>query len=154
RAQIRHEQLLSEASLAGIYFGYEWVQEASGPAHRFWRVSFNATFDQKLNSRPEHYRGQELMLWGSHVYVPFRCSDALVRPPLHFPMPSPGQWNELTLRISPDNVEVNFADQRQTYTAEEMYRATLPPAPEIPRDCIRFNPRGGLGCFVRHGSAS
>jgi serine/threonine-protein kinase len=173
-AQIRHE--LSDAALGevGIYFARKSDRVNQREIHFFTQVSFNAVWgDAAIRERIPVPPNRPLrknfvgmftrLLWDEHVFpnVDHKVSVAKVAEFEALGEKS-GRWNDLVVDVTPTIVTVRWNEQSVEVTPTSIQHSidvdlkTIELPLRSPLRGLRpqFRPRGGLGLYVRRGTAS
>jgi serine/threonine-protein kinase len=179
RAEVRHENSDKLADGVGLFVGYR-PESGDGPrVHCGCRLSYDDIFDALEDWRtlpaetrpPQSPKGNQVYLGGflqvEQVTGPghYRCAYAHVTPEM-FVSAGPGRtdWRKLTLEVSPERLAGWWSDQpvgevpandfqeHGAYSAEFL-RGTSRIGPARQLDTA-LHPRGGIGLFLSHGSAS
>jgi hypothetical protein len=169
-AEVRQNEGFDESEV-GIYFGYSQWQTERGTQHYFLQLSF-ADLGELANGFLNPGAGPDAKQSQVGLFVRHYSEPASGKPEDHragtrverfftSPLPELGRvmpWRTLTVEVAPNRIVLLWEKERV-----ELLRSRLAPSlraffsrhpAHTPPVGPRFDPRDGLGLYVRRGSAS
>jgi serine/threonine-protein kinase len=157
KLQIRHEPPRLTASQIGVYFGRELITQDKRDAQLLWTVLLTGPYEVDQSGKAKVTLAQRVaygpVLIDAGTGIPDERMSEHEKIFIHY-LPD-GTWLNLAVSVIGGQVTIECEGQTHHFTAEGILKERQEEAPNGPwYDPGPINPRGGLGLYVRYGTAS